>query len=746
MYVKEFNEFCRIFKGDENLTQIAYPRGKGGNLMDFKKLLSEMTLPEKLAQMTQIRGANYISEGNTKLMGRSYVFDINEELAWNIGSILSLSGAKNVKWLQDEYLNKSKNKIPLMFMQDVIHGFRTIFPSPLAMACSWQPDLLEEAAAISAKEAAVAGLHVTFSPMADLVRDPRWGRVIEATGEDPYLNSLYARAFVKGYQGDDIKDKYRLASCVKHLAAYGASEAGRDYNTTDISKYSLEEFYLPAYQAAVEQGCKMVMTAFNSLNGVPCTGNKEIIQNILRDKWGFDGIVISDCTSVFELILHGFAEDVAEACEKAINAGVDIEMVSNTYFNNGLKKIEENKITMEQIDEMVMRILKLKEELGLFENPYKDADEEEEKQILLCEEHRAAARRITASSMVLLKNQGNILPISKAQKNVALIGPYAESKELLDLWKCEGRVEEVVSLAEGLKNRLDLKISEGCGIHEGTEEKMEEALKLAENSDLIILALGEHPLMSSEAGSRAYITLPEVQRELAKKVFELGKPVVVVLINGRPLELAEIAERADAILECWFPGTEGGNAMADILLGDEYPSGRLTMSFPVTVGQIPVYYNALPTGRPQKAPENPERFVSRYTDIPNAPLYPFGYGLTYTEFNYSEMQLSSQRLTPGTSITAKIKIKNIGDKFGTETVQLYIRDLAGSMSRPVLELKGFRKVTLQPGEETEVEFEITEQMLRFNTLENGFVSEAGKFKAFIGKNARDLQAVDFELK
>lgn len=714
--------------------------------MDFTKIINNMTLSEKLAQMTQLLGDYYISDDYTKLMGLSYGFDVNEELAWNIGSILALSGAANVKKVQKEYLEKSKHKIPLMFMADVIHGFKTIFPSPLALASSWNPGLIEEVASISAKEAAVSGVHVTFSPMADLARDPRWGRVVETTGEDPYLNCLYAKAFVKGYQGDNIKDEFKMAACVKHFAGYGASEAGRDYNTTEISKYFLEEFYLPAYHAALKQGCKMVMTAFNSLNGVPCTGNKEIMKHLLRDKWGFDGIIISDCTAVYELVPHGFAEDGAEACEKAVKAGVDIEMVSTTYYDNVEKNIKENKLSLEQIDEMVLRILKLKEELGLFENPYKDADEVKEKEILLCREHREAARKIAAHSMVLLKNRENILPISSDQKNIALIGPFARSQELLDIWKCNGDEEDVVSIAEGLKQKLNLVVSQGCGIHEGTASEMEKAILAAESSDFIILALGEHPDMSGEAGSRGDITLPEIQRELANNIFALGKPVVLVLINGRPLELGEISEKADAILEAWFPGTEGGNAVADILFGDEYPSGRLTMSFPVTVGQVPVYYNAMPTGRPKGNDENPERFVSRYRDIPNAPLYPFGYGLTYTDFSYSNISLSSEILTSDSSITAKVNIKNTGDKCGTETVQMYIRDMAGSMSRPVLELKDYKRVTLEIGEEMQVEFNITEEMLKFNTYENGFAAEAGKFKVFIGKNAAELQAVEFELK
>ncbi|MDI6618179.1 MAG: glycoside hydrolase family 3 N-terminal domain-containing protein [Clostridiales bacterium] len=714
--------------------------------MDFTKLIDDMTLGEKLAQMTQLLGNYYVSDDYGKLMGLSYGFDVSEKMAWNIGSILGLTGAAKLKHVQDEYLKRSRHKIPLMFMQDVVHGFRTIFPSPLGLACTWDTGLIEEVASISAKEAAVSGIHVTFSPMVDLVRDPRWGRVIESTGEDPYLNCLYAKAFVKGYQGNSIRDKFKIAACVKHFAGYGACEAGREYNTTEISQYSLKEYYLPAYRAAVDAGCKMVMTAFNSLNGIPCTGNKKLLNNTLRDKWGFDGVIISDCTAIYELVPHGFAENSAEACAKAINAGIDIEMVSTTYYENGKANIESSKITMKQIDEAVLRILRLKEELGLFKNPYKDADEAKEKEILLCKKHREAARRAAARSLVLLKNSGNILPISKKQKNVALIGPYAESKELLDIWKCEGREDEVVSISEGLGQKLDFLTARGCGIREGTNEEMQHALEVAEKSDLIILALGEHPDMSAEAGSRGYLTLPRVQRQLASRIFETGKPVVIVLINGRPLELGEIAKKADAILEAWFPGTEGGNAIADILVGDIYPSGRLTMSFPFTIGQVPVYYNALPTGRPKGDDNNPERFVSRYRDIPNAPLYPFGYGLTYADFSYGKISLSSEIITPDSSITVKVNIKNTGGKSGTETVQMYIRDIAGSMSRPVLELKGFERITLKPGEEAPVQFKITEEMLKFNTLENGFAAEAGRFKVYIGKNSKDLQSAEFELK
>lgn len=712
--------------------------------MDISKIIEDMTLPEKLAQMTQLLGDYYVSDYDSKLMGLSYGFDMDEKLVWNVGSVLGLMGAKECKHAQIEFLKRNRHQIPLMFMQDVIHGYRTIFPSVLGLACSWNPELIVETASIAAKEAAVSGVHVTFSPMADLVRDPRWGRVVESAGEDPYLNALYARAFVRGYQGDNVGEQFKLASCVKHFIGYGACEAGRDYNTTEIGEYSLRGQYLPAFKAAIEQDCKIVMTAFNALDGVPCTGNRRLLRETLREEMGFDGIIISDCTSVYELIPHGFAEHEAEACEKSLTAGVDIEMVSTTYYQNGEKNLKEDKITMKQIDAAVMRILMLKKELGLFQNPLKDIDEQREKELHLCSAHRTAARKAARESVVLLKNEGETLPLSTKYKKIALLGPYGDSKNLLDVWKCAGQEEEAVSIYEGLNQKQNVTAMKGCGIYDGTLEERQQAVALAKDSDIILLALGEHPEMSAEAGSRGHITLPEVQMKLAEELFALGKPVVVVLISGRPLELGIIAERASAILAAWFPGTEGGNAIAELLVGEESPLARLTMSFPVSVGQIPVYYNHLPTGRPKGAEENGERFVSRYIDLPNAPLYPFGYGLTYTEFQYGKIELSSNILDKSTGIIARISIKNIGKRSGVETVQLYLQDLAGSRSRPVLELKGFQRVCLEPAEERQLEFKITDEMVKFNTLENGFASENGRFKVYIGKNALEHEHAVFE--
>lgn len=709
----------------------------------FSELIREMTIQEKLAQMTQIMGDCFVSQGYGKLMGLSYGFGIPEELAWNIGSVLGMGGAEKLRRVQDLYLSHNRHKIPLMFMCDIIHGYRTIFPSPLAMACTWQPELVEKSARIAAKEASVSGVTVTFSPMADLSRDARWGRSIEGTGEDPFLNSLYAAAFVRGYQGGGVGNPYQIASCVKHFAAYGAAEGGRDYNTTSIGDYDLFENYLPAYQAAVKAGCRLVMSAFNALNGVPCTGNRWLFQDILRKEWGFDGTVITDCTALYELIPHGYSETVEDAAASALEAGMEIEMVSTAFFQKGEELVRSGRISERCLDEAVEHILELKDELGLFENPYKDLDEEKEKQLHLCAEHRAAARDMAAESAVLLKNSGNVLPLSRQQK-IALIGPYADSQELLDIWKCEGREEECVSLFQGLKDKADCILCPACGLREGAAD-LAAARKAASQCDVTVLALGEPPEMSAEAGSRAYLTLPQEQLRLAEAVLETGKPTVVVLFHGRPLELGSLAQKADAILAAWYPGTEGGSALAELLMGERSPSGRLTMCFPHTVGQLPLYYNALPTGRPKQGEQDEERFRSRYLDAPNLPLYPFGHGLTYTSFSYSPVTLSAQVMHPADVLTASVRLRNTGDRAGVETVQLYLRDMGGSRSRPVRMLKDFQRVALAPGEEKTVQFRLGIEQLKYHTPANGFTWEAGAFQVFIGPDACTENGASFRL-
>lgn len=712
-------------------------------MRDFEKLIGEMSLEEKLSEITQLYGSEY-SEDDSTFMGIDYRFEANPGLLDNIGSILGVAGAKLLKSAQKKHLETSRHKIPLIFMHDIIHGYKTIFPSPLAMSCSWQPELVKRSAEIAAKEASVSGIHLTFSPMCDMAKDARWGRVVETSGEDVYLNSLYAKAYVEGYQGDDISGKFKVASCLKHFAAYGIAEGGRDYNTTDASEYELREKHFPAYKAAVDAGAKMVMTSFNALNGVPSSGNKWLFQDVLRGEWGFKGSVISDCTAIVEMIYHGFAEDEAEAAKKAIDAGVDIEMVSNTYFNTAARLISEGKLKEEQIDIAVRRVLELKEELGLFDNPYKDADEELEAKYILCDEHKAAAREIAAESMVLLKNDG-VLPLKDTAKNVCLIGPYAKSKQLLDTWSAYGEEKDCQTLEEALSGHMEITCVEGIGIETFDEAELDKAAACAKDSDIVLLALGEDPMMSGESNSRMDIGLPGYQEQFAEKIFALGKPVVVILYNGRPLAIPNIEKKANAILEAWYPGTEGNQAVCDILTGKKQPGGRLTMSFPFAVGQCPINYNRYSTGRPAKDVYHSDRFTSRYVDGQSVPLYPFGHGLTYTKFAYGDVVLSDTKMKRGETLTASCTVKNIGSVTGTETVQLYLRDISGSMVRPVRMLKDFARITLAPGEECTTEFVIQEEMLKFHTIEKKYMAEAGKFKVYIAKDAADENCAEFEL-
>lgn len=715
-------------------------------MRDFDELIKRMTLKEKLAEITQLYGDEYTEDDST-FMGIDYRFEANREMVDNVGSILGVSGAALIKEAQKKHLETSKHKIPLLFMHDIIHGFKTIFPSPLAMSCTWQPELVKESAEIAAKESAVSGIHLTFSPMCDLARDARWGRVVETSGEDPFLNSMFAKAYVEGYQGTDVSEQYRVASCLKHFAAYGMAEAGRDYNTTDVSEYELREKHFPGYRAAVDAGAKMVMTSFNALNGVPSSGNKWLFQDVLRKEWGFRGTVISDCTAIVEMIYHGFAQDEAEAAKKAIDAGVDIEMVSNTYYNSAERLIKQGRLSEDQIDLSVKRVLELKEELGLFDNPFKDADEEAEKKYILCREHRDAARKIARESMVLLKNDG-VLPVKKnteKKQKIFLTGPYADSRQMLDSWSAYGEEKDCLTLREVLSDEMKISCIPGIGILDYEKEQVENAVKAAEDSDIILLALGEEPLMSGESNSRMDIGLPGYQQQFAERIFAVGKPVIVILYNGRPLAIPEIALKANAVLEAWFPGTEGNHAVCDILTGAYAPSGRLTMSFPWAVGQCPIYYNCYSTGRPSKNVYISERFSSRYIDGQSVPLYPFGYGLTYTTFEYGEVILSDTVMRRNGSIMAQCSLKNTGDRAGTETVQLYLQDISGSRVRPVRMLKDFRRITLKPGETCQAVFRIDEEMLKFHTLDKGFAAETGKFKIYIAENASTGTCAEFEL-
>ncbi|SDG50545.1 beta-glucosidase [Fontibacillus panacisegetis] len=710
--------------------------------------LEQMTLDEKIAQLLQLAAPFYDEVGDEgQITGPMESLGITVETVHNVGSVLGVSGAEKVISVQQSHMKNNKHGIPLLFMADIVHGYKTIFPIPLAMGCSWDIKLAERSAEIAAREAAVSGIHVTFAPMADLVRDPRWGRVMESTGEDPYLNSLFARAMVRGFQGSDLKnDKERVASCVKHFAAYGLAEGGRDYNTVDLSERQLREYYLPAYKAALDEGAELIMTSFNTIDGIPASGNRRLMRDLLRGEWGFEGVTISDWAAIKEMIPHGVAEDEREAALKAIIAGVDIDMMTSSYVHYLAQLVADGIVDEALIDEAVMRVLQLKEKLGLFEEPLRGADVVAEREIIYCEEHRKVAKELALKSCVLLKNN-DVLPLNKNQK-VAVIGPFALSGDILGNWSWNGSTELTKNLAESMKviSPSNIIIAEGCSIDKITEPQIHEAIKVALKADILVLALGESSEMSGEASSRSNIKLPEAQLQLVQFMKQLDKPMVVVLFNGRPLDLHGVYEEANAVLEAWFPGSEGGVAVAELLYGAANPSGRLSMSFPYAVGQIPVYYNHFNTGRPKPSEDTTEKYVTHYLDIPNAPLLPFGYGLSYTSFTYKDLVLSSNEINETDSLQIKVKITNEGKLSGVETVQLYIRDVSGEVVRPMKELKAFRKVELAPGQSREITFEITEEHLRYYHSDFSFTSDSGRFELFVGPNSRDTMNAAFRLK
>ena len=709
-------------------------------------LLEEMSLEEKIDQMLQVSGMFYTQDGI--LTGPANTVGYTEEEIRLAGSVLGTVGAEQLKRIQREYMEQQPHHIPLIFMADIINGFRTVFPIPLAQGCTFDPDLVEEGAAVAARESAAAGLHLTFSPMADLVRDARWGRVMESTGEDSWLNGCLAKKMVEGYQGHHtLKEKGRIAACVKHFAGYGAPMAGRDYNTVELSERTLRDDYLPAYQAAIDAGAATVMTSFNTLDRVPSSANRKLMRDILRKEMGFEGVLISDWAAIEELCNHGIAKDKEEAAQLALDAGVDIDMMTDCYCKHLKKLVESGTVNETLIDEAVFRILKLKNDLGLFENPYKDANETEEKTLALCCAHRKTARQMAAESFVLLKNNG-ILPLDK-QSKIAFIGPYVTNRELYGAWSMFGIPEATITIEEGIRNKecQQVYFAKGCVLSEyfdtlddlcesahETKKLLQEAVEQAKKVDKVVLALGEHRLQSGEAASRADITLPACQMELFQKVCAVNKNVVVVLFSGRPLEIREISEKAAAILAVWMPGTEGGNAVADVLFGDINPSGKLSMSFPYSVGQVPIFYGQFRTGRPC-VEGSEEKYVSRYLDIPNRPRYPFGYGLSYTTFAIGPVQLGAKRIRRADKLHASVTVKNTGAVSGSEVVQMYLTDVNGSVVRPVRELRGFRRVHLEPGEEREVCFEISEEMLRFHDIHMNYVSEPGEFRVLIGNSS-----------
>lgn len=716
--------------------------------MDVKKLLVKMSVREKVCQLTQVHFGMYDDKKFYDTTGPESILYVKAEDGKNFGSILGEAPTEKILEIQEKHMQDNPHKIPLLFCTNVVHGFKTIYPIPLGLAGAFDMELVRECAAMGAKEATVCGRHLNYAPMADTARDARWGRVMESAGEGAYLSALVTKANVEGFQGD--LGKYKMAACVKHFAAYGGAEAGRDYNTVDMSEYTLRNYYLPAYKAAVDAGVTMVMSAFNTLNGVPVTGNKWILKDVLRDEWGFDGVLITDFRAVKEMITHGFAENGKEACFLAADAGVDIEMMSSAFAEYYEELIAEGRLTIEQLDTSVERVLRLKDALGLLENPTKDENPEEAKAILLCDEHRALARKAAEESAVLLKNDG-VLPFSKTLKRVAVIGPHANTGKLRGQWRCSGQEEDVVTVFDGVKNALPESEVVWCeGVASAAfdytdESGIAQAKALAKTCDAVVLCLGEDEDEAGEGKSRMDITLPQVQYKLLDEVCSVNKNAAVLLFTGRPLAIKRLHETAPAIVNMWWPGTEGGNAAASILFGDKNPSGKLTMTFPAHVGQCPIYYNHYRTGRPSPDERKGKTFVSAYFDGGNAPLYPFGYGLSYSKVEYSEVVLDKESMRGGEKITATVRVKNAGRYATNETVQLYIADTFASIVRPVKELKGFEKVALAVGEEKTVSFEITEETLAFYGADGVKKAEKGEFKVYIGTDSSCKEGKAFRL-
>ncbi len=715
-------------------------------------LMGKMTLLEKLGQLNLSSGAGnlpVITEGG----GRE---DFIRQ---------GLIGASQGRKSQEVAVKESRLGIPLIAGKDVIHGYATTFPIPLAMSCMWDTERIEKSARIAAEEAAVSGICWTYSPMVDICRDPRWGRIAEGAGEDPWLGSQIAKAYVRGYQGDDLSKDNTIMACVKHFALYGAVEAGRDYNTVDMSRLSMFQDYFPPYKAAFDAGAGSAMTSFNLVDGIPATGNKWLLNDVLREKWGFDGFIVTDFTAINEMMNHGMG-DLQSVAVLALKAGVDMDMVGQSFIGTLGKSLKEGKVTQEEIDQACRRVLEAKYKLGLFEDPFKYFNEEKAKKILLCQDHLDAAREIAARSIVLLKNSEGILPLKKSGK-IAVVGPLADSKsDMLGTWAGTRSTEKVVTILEGIKNvvgdKAEILYAKGSFfttdpyllnvntkkedyiVQTPKEEKqlLDGAKQTVAGADVIVAVLGEPKAWSGEAASRSDISIPECQQNLLKEMLATGKPVILVLANGRPLTLTWEDSHVSAILEAWHGGTEAGNALADVLFGDYNPSGKLTTTFPRSVGQIPIYYNHKNTGRPFI---NDIKFTSKYLDIPNEPLYPFGFGLSYTTFEYSDITLDKTGMGLNDTINASVTVKNTGKYDGEEVVQLYIQDLVGSVSRPVKELKGFKKVLIPAGKSVVCTFRISAADLAFWRKDLTWGTEPGDFNIFIGANSRDVKGASFAL-
>lgn len=724
-------------------------------------LMKKMTIEEKIGQLN-LPGSGDIVTGQA---GNS---DIGGKIRkGQVGGLFNIKGVDKIRSVQKIAVEESRLKIPMIFGMDVIHGYQSVFPIPLGLSCSWDMQLIENSAKVAAKEASADGICWTFSPMVDLSRDPRWGRISEGNGEDPFLNAAIAGAMVRGYQGNDLSANNTIMSCVKHFALYGAAEAGRDYNTTDMSHQTMYNYYFPGYKAAVDAGVGSVMASFNEVDGVPATANSWLMTDVLRRQWGFHGFVVSDYTGVNEMINHGIG-DLQTVVARAINAGVDMDMVGEGYLTTLQKSLNEKLVTVATIDSACRRILEAKYKLGLFDDPYKYCDDARSKNDVYNTENRKAARETAAQSFVLLKNDNNILPLKKSG-TIALVGPLADAKEnMTGTWSVAADLTTSISLRQGLQNALgdnakiiyalganlseDSLFQERAGMFGKTFKRdsrpaqtvIDEAVAAAMQSDVVIAAVGESAEMSGESSSRSDLKVLQSQKDLLMALVKTGKPVVAVLFTGRPLALGWEEKNVPAILNVWFGGSEAGDAIADVLFGDVNPSGKLSTTFPQNVGQVPLYYNHKNTGRPLSGPWF-QKFQSNYLDVSNEPVYPFGFGLSYTNFTYSDITLSSNSMNGSGSIMAKVTVTNSGSREGKEVVQLYIRDLVGSVTRPVKELKGFQKIDLKAGESKTVTFTINNDLLKFYNYDLKYVSEPGDFKVFIGGNSRDVKEADFKL-
>ena len=698
-------------------------------------LLKVMTLEEKVGQ-TVLFTSDWTVTGPSIRQG--YIDDIR---AGRCGNIFNAYTAEYTRQLQEIAVNETRLGIPLLFGYDVIHGFRTIFPINLGMSCTWDMAAIEESARIAAQEAAAAGLHWTYSPMCDICVEPRWGRISEGAGEDAYLGSLVSAAMTRGYQGESLSDPRTVLACVKHYAAYGAPQAGRDYNTVDMSERWLREFYLPPYKAAIDAGALSVMASFNELDGVPATANRHLLQDILRDEWGFSGFVVTDYTGINEMVNHGYAKDEEDAGRLAMNAGIDMDMQGASFMNYMVGLVRSGAVRESVLDEAVRRVLNVKAALGLFDDPFKYCSPEREASETLTDGQKAAARRIASESMVLLKNDG-VLPLKKG-KRTAVIGALAASKDdLLGSWRGAGEVESVpASILDAIREVAPVVYAEGVSEIGEDRKGFATALSAARSAEQVVLVIGEDCQWTGEAASRSSINIPGVQTELLEKLAAAGKKVAVVLLNGRPLDLSRENELAGALLEAWYPGTMGGYAVADVLFGDFNPCGKLSVTFPRNLGQVPIYHYAKNTGRPHVTPG--AKYESRYLDVPNDPLFAFGHGLSYTQFDYSDITLNGDGFSGSGALQASITVTNIGSREGTETVQLYIRDLVGSVTRPVKQLKGFERITLAPGESRTVSFRIDAETLSFYRQDMTWGPESGDFKLFIGGSSANVKEASF---